>query len=84
MAEAPETSGGSGIDGWFIVFVIVVLLILWLRQGGWYSLNEQKINFGWQPASTTGAFPFAPNFQNIAPKVGVPTGPQGPEGPQGP
>ena len=82
MAEAPQpTSEGSNVDGWFIFFVIIVLLVLWLRGGGWHGISQQKINFGWQSASTTGAFPFAPNFENLAPTVSIPTGPEGPRGP---
>jgi hypothetical protein len=82
MAEAPAPTGGGGsIDGGLIVFIIIILLLLWLRNGGWEKFREHPVNFGWKSASTTAAFPFAPNIGSLAPHVSTPNSPQGPAGP---
>ena len=84
--QAPASGGGDSlISGGFVIFVLIVLLVLWLRHGGWNDISHKPINFGWQGASTsTGAFPFTPNFTSLAPRVGTPAAPQGPARPQSP
>lgn len=87
MAEAEHKDSGGGIhlDGWFILLVAIVLIAAWLRAGGYDTLKQTKLNFGWgQVSSSTSPFPFTPNFQNLAPQVAMPSGPTGPQGPAGP
>ena len=80
MAEAEGSSGGGGVSAGFVILVLIVFFILWLRQGGLHNLTSHPIDFGWRPAATSsGPFPFAPNFQNLAPHIPVPDEPQGPD-----